>query len=128
MANITNYTPNPNFLGVNGYGVTFCNKVYTVRLAATTDTTLTVPDGIGMGRAANTRPKLLAKISYAQVTNRGDVWVAVGTSAVPNTTGLFVESAGALNPDCRQVNAGDVLHFYATAATDVSVEFYAVQN
>lgn len=104
---------------VDDFGLRFSNLKYSANLDAKTDTTLTVPsDG--------QRYKAVMKVE-----NNGLVWVALnGTAAVPagasfaKTTSELITDAKSL---CREVKAGDVLHFYtATNNTDVSVVFYAL--
>lgn len=92
--------------------------LYSAALAATTDTTLTVP---GVAK----KYKALIKCEANAV-----VWFAVNaTAAVPAgatfalTTSEIVDVNGKL---CRHVKAGDVLHFYTagTGGIDVSVALY----
>ena len=101
------------------FGLTFATYKYSATLGATTDTTLTVPGGASRYKALiRCKPGVL-------------VWVALnGTAAVPAgasfaaTTSELIPSYATL---CREVKAADVLHFYtATASTDVSVVFYAL--
>jgi hypothetical protein len=103
---------------VDDFGLLFPDLKYSAALAATTDTTLTIP-----GNAS--RYKVLIKVD-ANV-----VWVSLNaTAAVPAgmsfaaTTSELVSDNKAL---CREVKAGDVLHFYtATATTNVSVVLYGL--
>lgn len=103
---------------VDDFGLRFADLKYSVALAATTDTTLTIP-----GTAKSY--KAIIKVD----TNL--VWVAFNaTAAVPVGT-TFSATTSELIPDnyplCREVRAGDVLHFYtATATTNVSVVLYAI--
>lgn len=105
---------------VDDFGLRF-GLNYTASLAATTDTTLTVP-GVAP------RYKVLIKCETGS-----QVWVALnGTAAVP-AGGSFAASTSELltnaTPICREVKAGDVLHFYtATASTDVGVTFFGLQT
>jgi hypothetical protein len=111
-------TPYTSQQPVDDFGLRFANLLYNVSLAATTDTTLTIP---------GTAPyyKALIKISY-----NGVVWVALNaTAAVPAGTSFASTTSELLNEQnlCREVKAGDVLHFYtATVNTVVSVALYAV--
>ncbi len=103
---------------INDFGQLFSNLKYSASLAATTDTTLTVP-------GAAPRYKALIKVE----TN-GIVWVALNDTAAVPAGGTFAVTTSELITDdrtlCREVKAGDVLHFI-TAGTgiDVSVVFYA---
>ena len=103
---------------VDDFGARFANLLYSVALAASTDTTLTIP-----GNAPSY--KALIKVPYNAV-----VWVALNaTAAVPagDTLAAVTSELVAVNPLCREVKAGDVLHFIsATATTEVSVVLYAI--
>lgn len=104
---------------VDDFSLRFADLKYSATLAATTDTALTIP-----GNAS--RYKALIKVEGS-----GHVWVANNaTAAVPAGAG-FAATTSELVPQnggiCREVKAGDVLHFYtATANIDVSVVLYAV--
>lgn len=124
MAALTNFDFNPNLGGINGFGSEFSNTVYEAKLAATTDTTLTVPSTSGLGRIGNKTPKLLAIFNYQ---NGATVFVAKGATAAPNAGGAFAANNSVINPTGRIVYAGDVLHFYALAQAEVTVEFQAWQ-
>lgn len=122
----TQYNINPNIHGQNGFGLPFCEDTYTARLAATTDTSLTVP-----GIAANGMPcatvnnKFIAVFSYEP---NNIVWVAVNATAAAPAGAGFAASTSELNPSAKLVKAGDVIHMFAvTADTDVSVALYPVQ-
>jgi hypothetical protein len=109
-------TPYTSQQPVDDFGLRFSDLSFSASLAATTDTTLTIP-----GSAP--RFKALIKVD-------GEVWVAVNqTAAVPagatfaSTTSELVNAYYHL---CRDVKQGDVLHFYtATASTNVSVVLYS---
>lgn len=106
---------------VDDFGLRFSNLKYSATLAASTDTTLTVP---------GTAPRYKAVI---KVENNADVWVALNATAAIPAGGTFAATTSELvNGNyyiCREVLAGDVLHFFTAAAnTDVSVVFYALQN
>lgn len=106
---------------VNDFGLPFSTTRYSANLAATTDTSLTVP-GVA--------PRYKAVIT---VESGGDVWMALnGTAAVP-AGGSFAATTSELitgsNYKCREVRKGDVIHFYtATADTTVSVVFYTLNT
>jgi len=104
---------------VDDFGLRFSELKYSASLAATTDTALTIPGNAGRYKA------------IIKVENNGLVWVALNaTAAVPAGAG-FAATTSELITDakslCREVKAGDVLHFItATAGTDVSVVLYAL--
>jgi hypothetical protein len=104
---------------VDDFGLQFTALKYSASLAATTDTSLTIP-----GKA----PRYKAVI---KVENNGLVWVALNTTAAVPAGSTFAATTSELINDakslCREVKSGDVLHFItATAGTDVSVVLYAV--
>lgn len=103
---------------VNDFGLGFSSLKYSAALSATTDTTLTIP-----GDAP--RYKAVIKVD-ANV-----VWVAINaTAAVPGGTSFAATTSEMISDNnalCREVKAGDVLHFFtATATTAVSVVLYAL--
>lgn len=128
------YNINSSLHGVNGYGRQFPQVVYNCRLAATTDTSFTVPgNGItglpsnGVG-AANT---YLIKISYESPASAANshVFVALNQAAAAPAGNTFAAATSIINPDALVCKAGDVLHFFApTADTDVAVEVWALQE
>jgi len=103
---------------VDDFSQRFADLKYSATLAITTDTTLTIP-----GTAQ--RYKALIKTQ-----GTGNVWVAInGTAAVP-AGATFAATTSELLPNgqklCREVKAGDVLHFFSSAGTQaVSVVLYA---
>ncbi|MGE4118940.1 MAG: hypothetical protein AB7F29_13790 [Candidatus Nitrosocosmicus sp.] len=103
---------------VNDFGQSFASLKYSATLAATTDTTLTIP-------GSSPRFKALIKVEAG-----AQVWVALNATAAVPAGGTFAATTSELvtnaTPLCREVRAGDVLHFYtATASTDVGVVLYA---
>ena len=104
---------------VDDFGSLFTNLKYSANLAATTDTTLTIP-----GDA----PRYKAVI---KVESNGLVWVANNAVAAVPAGATFAATTSELVTDakslCREVKAGDVLHFYTgTANIEVSVVLYAL--
>ena len=103
---------------VDDFGQGFSTLNYGATLAATTDTSLTVP---GLAQ----RYKAVIKCETDSV-----VWVALNQDATVALAGSFAAVSSEMVPVngvlCKQVQADDVLHFY-TAGTgiDVSVVFYS---
>jgi hypothetical protein len=121
----TKYTQSKDINGYNGFGLPFSDTVYSATLAATTDTTLTVPNAVGLGKQGYaTIPQTLAVFSYQNATT---TWVAVnGTAAVP-AGATFAATTSEINPPAKLVNGGDIIHFFSAAGTaGVSVAFYSV--
>jgi hypothetical protein len=124
----TQYSIDQQTHGVNGWGLRFCDSVYTATIAATTDTSLAVPINAAMGTpAASVYNKFIAVITVAPSKT---VYVALNTAASVPAGSSFAASVSALLPtqSARFVKAGDTLHFYSAATADVTVEFYAIQN
>lgn len=116
MAFITPYTSQQP---VDDFGLQFAGLKYSATLAITTDTSLTVP-------GAAPRYKAVIKCEPA-----GYVWVALNATAAAPAGGSFAATTSELLTEgqrmCREVKAGDVLHFFSgTATTDVSVVLYAI--
>ena len=105
---------------VDDFGQQFPSLKYSAAVAATTDTLLTVP-----GDAP--RYKALIKSSVDAV-----MWVALNEVAdVPAGAGFAADTSELVPVNgqmCREVVAGDVIHFYSTAGGDVSVVFYAINT
>jgi hypothetical protein len=103
---------------VDDFGLNITDLKYSATLAATTDTTLTIP-----GKAP--RYKALMKVA-----ENGVVWFALNQTATVPAGSTFAATSSELidaKPLCREVKAGDVLHFItATASTAISVVLYAV--
>jgi hypothetical protein len=105
---------------VTDFSSRFADLKYSATLAITTDTTFTIP-----GKAQ--RYKALIKCMPA-----GQVWVADNaTAAAPAGGGAFAATTSELLTEdyalCREVVAGDVLHFFSsTATTNVSISLFSV--
>lgn len=123
---VTQYNIYQYIKGINGFGLSFSNTAFSASLAASTDTTLTVPAGSAVGAPEATAVnKYIAVFTYT--TN--DVWVAANATAAVPAGAAFAATASELVPQGKYVRAGDVLHFIsATAGAEVSVSFYAIQE
>jgi len=104
---------------VTDFGLRFADLKYSAKLAITTDTTLTIP---GNARSYKAIIKCMPT---------GYVWVALNQTADDPTGTTFAASGSEMLTGayemCREVKAGDVLHFFsATATTDVSVSLFAL--
>lgn len=124
----TVYKLQKDIAGYNGFGLPFTDQKFSASLAATTDTTLDVPNSGAIGAPLNQVNRFLAII---QVKANLEVWCALNaTAAVPAGSSFAATTSDLIIGSeyyAREVKAGDVLHFFApTAATDVSVLFYAL--
>lgn len=111
--------------GFNGFGLPFTDTAYSCTLTTSTDTTLTVPNNIAIGRQGpSTVAQSIALFSYDPGSS---VWVADGATAAAPAGATFVATSSELNPAARLVNGGDVLHFFTTGTgVNVSVSFYSL--
>jgi hypothetical protein len=127
---VTKYNQTRDINGYNGFGLPPSDLNYSATLAATTDTTITVPDTMGMGaNGIYSQSVWLAIITVSP--SSGAVWVAVNAvAAIPVGTTFATSSSFLLvanGYNAIQVNGGDVLHFFSTPATNsVSVRFYSI--
>lgn len=127
---VTKYIQARDINGFNGFGLTPSDLNYNATLAATTDTSLTIPTTMGMGgNGVFSRSVWLAVVTVAPTT--GAVWMAVNAAAaVPVGVTFASTSSMLLVPtvyNAFQVNGGDVLHFFSTPATNsVSVRLYSL--
>ena len=103
---------------INDFSLTCSKLLYSVTLAVSTDTTLTVPHSAP-------RFKVIMKIPYNAV-----VWFALNaTAAIPAGATLVSTTSEMINIEnlCREVKAGDVLHFFTSLSNvPLSVVFYSI--
>ncbi len=104
---------------VNDFGLRLSDTKYSATLAATTDTTLTVPGG----SPTSVKYKAVIKVT-------APVWVAVNAvAAVPAGATFAATTSELIEPElefCREVAANDVIHFFAAATASVSVVLYSL--
>ncbi len=103
---------------IDDFGLLFSNVVYSVTLAVATDTPLIVP-------SVASRFKAVMRTRAGAI-----VWVALNNTAtlpVGNTFAATKSEIINVTGLCREVKAGDVLHFITNdPSMDVSVTFYAI--
>lgn len=120
---MTRYNINDYSKGINGFGLTFCDTIYSVTLAADTVTNVTIPGNSGVGPAVYTTEYFLVLMSYEEGTT---VWVANNQTAAAPVGDTFALSTSEINPDGRLVKAGDVLSFLVEDTTaEISVAIYS---
>lgn len=124
----TIYKLQKDVAGYNGFGLPFSDQKFSASLAATTDTTLTVPSSGAIGAPLNQINRFLALV---QVEANATVWATVNATAAVPAGGTFAATTSDLviggEYYAREVKAGDVMHFLApTAGTDIQVSFYAL--
>lgn len=127
---VTKYNQARDINGYNGFGLPPSDLNYNATLAATTDTSLAIPNSMGMGgNGIYQKAVWLAVITVSPTT--GAVWMAVNTAAAVPVGGSFASTSSILlvptGYNAIQVNGGDVLHFFSTPATNsVSVRLYSI--
>lgn len=107
--------------GYNCYGTAFSNVTYSATLAATTDTSLTVPED-----SANW-------LAVFSVEPAKLVWVALNTAAAAPVGAPFAANDSELISNdhpmkfTKIVKGGDVLHFFSqTGTANIGVALYAI--
>ncbi len=118
MASTTTFGMTRDINGYNGFGLKPTNLAYSATLAATTDTTLTIPEIDALGQSCSTKNARL--IAIINSDPGASVWVALNAIAEIPVGASFAATLSALNPAAYEVQATDVLHFI-TAGTGVSV-------
>lgn len=123
----TQYLFNKFINGFNGFGLLFCDAVYTVTLSAATEASIAVPLTSAMGGVnASVNNKWIAVFSYEAAKN---VYVALNATAAVPAGATLALSTSELNPSAKTVKSGDVIHVIcADASTDMSIAFYAIQE
>jgi len=122
----TNYNIDKTKSGVNGFGLPFCNTIYSVTLTASTDTTVAVPLTSAVGApTATTYNKFMAVFSYS---SGKDVFVALNATAAVPAGNTFAAATSELNPTAKMVKSTDVIHFYSASTPSITVAFYAIQE
>jgi hypothetical protein len=113
-------TPYTSQQPVDDFGLRFSNLQVSASLAATTDTAWTIP---------NAAPRYKAIINSS-----GAVWVALQPKGTPSIVAAVPVGASFATTTselvsgklCRDVRAGDTLHFFtSTASTNVSIVLYS---
>lgn len=125
----TNYNVDRTKQVINGYGLPFCDQVYSATLKAAADTTIAVPLTAAQGApTAYTKNKFYAVIAC---TPSIDTFVSVNSAAVVPVAAAFALASSELIPQgyiIKYCKSGDVLHFISAGTPDVTVSFYAVQE
>lgn len=125
----TVYNLDKNISGVNGFGLPFCDSIFSVTLTAATDCTVAVPLTSGIGLPSQTNNKWIAVMQYGNTVYGDRVSVAKNQTAVlpaAPTGGAFNASGSEIEPPAKYCQSGDVLHFICETESDVSVAFYAL--
>jgi len=111
--------------GYNGFGLQFSDTKYSATVAQSTDTTLTIGGAGAMGSIANNVNKYIAIFNFEPGSQ---VWVAKDATAAVPVGGSFASTNSEMNPAAREVEVGDVLHFFTpdSGGAAVSVVIYAL--
>lgn len=121
----TKFNMSRDINGFNGFGLKMTDTAYSATLATTTDTTLTIPSTIGIGKQG---PATVAEwVAIIESDPGTSVWVALNATAGVPAGASFAATASALNPGAIDVLGGDVLHFYTSGTgVNVSVRLYSL--
>ena len=124
----TQYIKNRGVDGYNNYGLPVSDTKFSATVAATTDTTVSVPGKAAIGVPGSQKNKYLAVITLEWGT---DIWFAVNETAAGPAGGSFAsttsEQITSTQDFARTCETGDVLHFFSPSGTvDVSVAFYSI--
>lgn len=113
-----------NFIkGVNGFGLPFCQEVFSVTLAMNTQADVDVPESTGLGLACGAvSNKFIAVFSYSEQ----NVWVAVNGNADTPLHDHFDPAISELCPSAKYCFAGDLIRVISNGTPSVSVAFYAL--
>lgn len=119
----TKFNVDSQFSGVNGFGLPFCDIIFTAELAANSEKTFTVPGSTAAGMPTpTTYNRFIAVFSY-QLTK--DFWVALNQTADDPASGDFALATSELTPPAKIVKSGDVVHVYSDSGGMISVALYA---
>jgi hypothetical protein len=125
----TNYNIDRTKQVINGFGLPFCDTIYSATLVANADTTVAVPLKAAMGApTANTYNKFYAVIAC---TPAKDTYIALNATAAVPVGGTFAAVSSELIPQgyiIKMVKSGDTLHFISGTTPNVTVAFYAIQE
>ena len=133
----TNYNADRTRNATNGWSRQFSDTIFSVLLAANTDSTCAVPLTSAMGApCATSLNKFYVLINCTPaVSPTTDTYVALKTAAVKPVVaavGVVLNAVTSIliPPEglCFLVKSGDVLHFISNTANNVVVQFYAVQE
>jgi hypothetical protein len=109
--------------GVNGFGLPFCQQVYTVTLNAGQQADVDVPESTGLGLPGGTvNNKFIAVFSYSTP----NVWVAINGNANVPAGANFAAAISELCPSAKYCLAGDAINIISAGTPSVSVAFYAL--
>jgi hypothetical protein len=123
------YNINSIVSGVNGFGLPFCDLIFSATLVGGADTTLAVPLSAAIGvPSAYQLNKWIAVIQYARHTPADAVFVAVNATAAVPAGGNFAATTSEIEPAAKYCKSGDTIHFICTGVADVTVAFYALQD
>jgi len=128
MARVTEYNMDKFHKGVDGFGLNFCENVFSVTLAANTEATIAVPLTSVMGNiCATTYNKFMAIL-----TCDGTVYACINATAAKPAGGTLSATTSAMVPAYwpwgRVVKSGDVIHVISGGTPSLTIEFYAIQE
>lgn len=124
----TKFSMTRDINGFNGFGLVPSDTNYSVTLTVSTDTTLTVPSSVAIGKQGPSVSSA-APISLAVITSDPGttIWVAMNTTAAVPAGATLAATSSMMNPGAIEVKGGDVIHIISSGTgVNVSVRFYSL--
>jgi hypothetical protein len=122
----TNYNIDKTKNGVNGFGLPFCDTIYSATLTASTNTTIAVPLTSATGApTATTYNKFMAVFSYS---SGATVFVALNKTAAVPVGATFAATTSEINPTAKMVKSTDTINVISSGTPSVTIAFYAIQE
>jgi hypothetical protein len=124
----TKFSMTRDINGFNGFGLVPSDTNYSATLTVSTDTTVTVPSAVAIGKqgpsTSSTAPISLAIITSDPGTT---IWVAINATAAVPVGATFAATSSMMNPGAIEVKGGDVIHVISSGTgVNVGVRFYSL--
>lgn len=129
----TAYRTESQIQSVTDFGQLFCDLIYTATLAATTDTSLTIPGYIPPTNQIDKSRGVTPYRMVVRISESDEVWIALNAAAAAPAGASFATSTSEIATShqlfCKDVIAGDVVHFYTPGSTtSLSVALYVLSG
>lgn len=121
----TKFSMTRDINGYNGFGLKPSDTNINATLAASTDTSFTVPGSSAIG-GSNYQTKSLW-LAIFSIDPGDSVWVSINSVAAAPAGSSFALTSSFLNPAGLELQEGDVIHCFTTGTdVDVSIRFYSL--